>query len=453
VTTRLDATLRSLLRDAPGATAHVEVGPDMLPRAAQWLAARHPDHGDVVVCDPNTAAAAGERFVAACGNIGRPAQLRVIAPGAGEPELVCDDHVIDELASWLAEHPQLNAVAVGAGTINDIVKMATTKLGRPFQSIATAASMNGYTSAIAAVLSRGVKRTLPTRSAEAVFADVGVLCRAPARLNLAGFGDLLSKPYSHADWRLSHLVRGVAYAEGPARLLDEAYEAMLEHAPSIGRAEPAGIDLLMRTILLSGFTMALAGTSAPASGGEHLVSHYWDMEQHCGDLPLLGLHGTQVGIATRISAHLFDRLVALPVEAIDPEAAAARRPDAGWIDGLAGAHPRLTPAVVAEVQAQIRTKQRHGDALRDEIGAVRNTWPEIQRSMREVLVPAQRIEAGLRAAGAADRPTDLGVDRAHAVATLRVCRHIRDRYVALDLADDLGFLDGWAAEIVDLVEA
>src|SRR5690606_37709578 len=115
------------------------------------------------------------------------------------------------------------------------------------------------------------------------------------------------------------LVRGVEYEERPARLLDDAYDALLDRAADIGAATPEGIGLLMRTILLSGFTMAIAGTSAPASGGEHLVSHYWDMEQHCRGLALFGLHGTQVGVATRLSAILFERLAALPQSAIDPE--------------------------------------------------------------------------------------------------------------------------------------
>ena len=37
----------------------------------------------------------------------------------------------------------------------------------------------------------------------------------------------------------------------------------------------------------------------------HLVSHYWDMEQLHHGRPLFGLHGTQVGVATRASALLF----------------------------------------------------------------------------------------------------------------------------------------------------
>jgi glycerol-1-phosphate dehydrogenase [NAD(P)+] len=417
------------------------------------LQQHHGGDADVLVCDPNTAAAAGEVLRASLVAAGREATLRVLDPQPGEDELVCDDAVIDRLQAELSTTPDVKAIAVGAGTINDIVKMATARLGRPYVAVATAASMNGYTSAIAAVLSKGVKRTLPAQQAEAVFADVDVVVAAPARLNRAGFGDLLSKPYSHADWRLSHLVRGVPYEERPARLLDAAYEALLEAAQAIGASEPGGIATLTRTILLSGFTMAIAGTSAPASGGEHLVSHYWDMEQHCHEQPLLGLHGTQVGIATLLSAMLFERLVALGPEAIDPDKAARARPDDGWLEQLDALHPRLTRAVVQEVREQIAAKQRHGEALREELADVRNRWQQIRDDLQAALIPSRRIAEALARAQAPDRPSAIGVGREHAIQTLRVCRHIRSRYVGLDLIDDIGRLHAWAAEAVDAVEA
>ncbi len=452
----IDQSLRQLtdeLAGRPGTTHHVAVGRDLASATAQWIVDVHPERHHVVVCDAHTADAAGRAIHAAFVHAGADATLRVLDPPAGEDHVVCDDAAIEALQTELAPQTDSNAVAVGAGTINDIVKMATFRLKRPYQSSATAASMNGYTSAIAAVLSRGVKRTLPTWQAEAVFADVDVIAAAPSYLNQAGFGDLLSKPYSHADWLLSHLVRGVEYEERPARLLDTAYDALVDAAAEVNAATAEGIGLLTRTILLSGFTMAIAGTSAPASGGEHLVSHYWDMEQHCREQPLFGLHGTQVGIATRLSAMLFERLAAVTQNDIDPDAAATRRPDDAWLADLTLLHPRLTAPVVEEVREQIVAKQRYGARMREEIADVRDRWPEISARMREVLLPASRMTEALQASGAADRPSAIGVGRDHAVATLRVCRQIRNRYVALDLLDDLGLLHDAAAEVVDAAEA
>lgn len=453
------ATLDRLMADAASSavgdrTRHIALGQGALEEAVPaWLAQERPGRIDIVVCDDHTWEAAGKRVFAALEAAGRSVRKAILDPRVGDDHLVCEDGVIAAVRTFLATSDELNPIAVGAGTINDIVKMASDQLERPYQVVPTAASMNGYTSTIAAVLSRGVKRTLPCHQPEAIFADIGVLCAAPHHLTAAGFGDLLSKPYSTSDWLLSHFVRGVPFEEGPAALLDGPFQALLEHAPQVGRAEAGGVSILMETLLISGFSMALAGSSAPASGGEHLVSHYWDMEQHCQEGPLVALHGTQVGVATRLSAHLFERLIALEADAIAPDACAARRPDDAWLADLETMHPQLTANVVDEVRDQLRIKQRHGDALRSELADLKARWPEVRQALAASLMPAARIEQALVEAGCADRASSIGVERERAVHTLRVCRHIRSRYVALDLLDDLGLLHDWAADVIDAVEA
>ncbi len=442
----LDRTLDRILAGAgadPARTRHVMVERGALAAVGPWLRARGEAGPVWLVCDPNTRAAAADALAAHLTDAGFVHRLHVLEPQHAGEDLVCDAAAVDALQAAVAAHDAAapapaQVVAVGAGTVGDIAKMATHRLRRPLVTVATAASMNGYTSSIAAVLVDGVKRTLPAQQAQAVFADVDVLCRAPASMNLAGFGDLLSKPFSHADWLLAHLVRQVPYDEAPARLLDGAYEALLAAAGAIGRAEPGGVALLMRTILVSGFTMALAGTSAPASGGEHLVSHYWDMEQHCQGRPLRALHGTQVGIATRLSARLYEHLLAAPVDTLD--VAAVVRHALPAARDLMAAHPLLTAAVVGEVREQWAAKQRLGAELRRELDDVRARWPEIRARLSAALVPAARIERALAQAGCPARPEDIGVDAEHAARTLRVCRQIRSRYVALDLLDDLGLL-------------
>lgn len=434
---------------APGKTHHIQVGAGVLGSIAGWLQTTHPGLPDLVICDAHTKVAAADEVLTVLRQAGRTAELLVLDPQPGEDHVLCEDGIIERLCERLRAGPPVNAIAVGAGTINDIVKMATAQLGRPYQCVATAASMNGYTSAIAAVLSRGVKRTLPAQQAQAVFADTEILCRAPGYLNLAGFGDLLSKPYSNADWKLSAMIRGVPYHDRPARLLDKAFDALLGAASSIGEGHCQGIETLAGTIVLSGFTMSIAGTSAPASGGEHLVSHYWDMEQHCNDAKLFGLHGTQVGIATRMSAILFERLLEVDADAIEP----TREADDSWLDNLRELHPRLTAPVVAEVRDQILAKQKRGEELRTELADIKDRWGDIRSTLREVLMPSQRISDALAAAGAPARPSEIGIDADHATRTLQVCRHIRSRYVGLDLIDDLGLLCDWAPQVVAMVEA
>lgn len=433
-----------------GVTREVKLGPGAVTEVGPWLAATWPGDDAIVISDEHTLHAAGEAVEASLTAAGVAARRLVLEPRAGDDHLVAEDGVVRALETLVAASPRAHVVAVGAGTVNDIGKYASFKAKREYVAVPTAASMNGYTSTIAALLVGGVKRTLPCDQPVAIFADTTVLAAAPKHLNRAGFGDLLSKPVSQADWILSSIVRGVPYSTRPNDILEELFRELLVQAPAIGRADLHGLQVLMEAILVSGFSMAVAGSSAPASGGEHLVSHYWDMEQLCAGKPLLGLHGTQVGVATRLSALLFERLLSIDPESIDAARLATLKPDASWLDERMARHATLTPDVVAEVRAQLAKKQRLGPDLAVELALVKAQWPEIKERLGAVMLPVATIDKALSDAGCAERASDIGCDRARLVHTLEVCRDIRDRYVGLDLMDDLGLLggpDGWAQAV------
>jgi len=168
------------------------------------------------------------------------------------------------------------------------------------------------------------------------------------------------------------------------------------------------------------------------------------MVQHANGRPPYALHGTQVGIATLMSAMLYERLLAL--DAFPPPPPGAR------IASVEASHPDLPLDVVAEVRKQYDAKRKDGEARAEELARVSGGWQGMREGLRETVVPPARIAEALSAAGAADRPSAIGVDRDFAIHTVRVCRQIRSRYVALDLLDDLGLLHGWAAEVVDALE-
>lgn len=447
--------LNRLLEDnraaaAPHTTRFIALGAGAIGALPAFFEETFSGWDALLLCDDHTLEAAGHAVEAALFAAKIPVRRLVLIPRDGDDHLVAEDGVITSVQTLMASSRTI-AVAVGAGTVNDIAKFASFKLGRDYIAVPTAASMNGYTSTIAAVLVGGVKRTLPCGQPIGIFADLDVLTRAPAHLNLAGFGDLLSKPVSQGDWLLSHIVRDVPYATRPNEILEDLFAELLVQAPAIGRADQHGLHVLMEAILVSGFSMAVAGSSAPASGGEHLVSHYWDMEQLDRQLPLLGLHGTQVGVATRLSAMLFERLLALDPTTIEPAALArAKAPFAR--DAFAARHGTLSAGVVDEIAAQLARKQRHGAALEEELALVKARWPVILDRIGKAILPVSAIERALRDAGCVDRPSQLGCDRERAIHALTVCRDMRDRYVALDLMDDLGLLAGWAADAVDRAE-
>ena len=220
---RFEALLQDAAQDTSfGRTRWIDIGSQILPRLVDFLIREFNGKVHLLLCDPNTASIARE-----CSNLleaaNQTTRLVILEPPHEHEDVVCDEETIASLVTFLNASEQFHPIAIGAGTINDIAKMASFRTQRPYVVVPTAASMNGYTSTIAAVLADGVKRTLPCHQPIAIFADIDVVRNAPDRLNRAGFGDLLSKPFSNVDWLLSHLIRDVPYSSEAAEFLDEPF--------------------------------------------------------------------------------------------------------------------------------------------------------------------------------------------------------------------------------------
>ncbi|MDE3061187.1 MAG: iron-containing alcohol dehydrogenase, partial [Pseudomonadota bacterium] len=156
-------------------------------------------------------------------------------------------------------------IAVGSGTVSDLCKYASFQDGKPYIVFPTAATMNGYLSANASITIDGYKKTLPAQMPRAVFCDLSVIAAAPVCLNKSGLGDALARPTAQADWLLSHLLLNTPYTDVPFSLLKPLEAALFENARGIARGDAPSIELLLQTLLLSGFGMTIAGGSYPAS--------------------------------------------------------------------------------------------------------------------------------------------------------------------------------------------
>ncbi|GIQ62975.1 hypothetical protein PACILC2_15430 [Paenibacillus cisolokensis] len=76
---------------------------------------------------------------------------------------------------------------------------------------------------------------------------------------------------------------------------------------SIGKRERDGIRILMNGLIESGLAMLIFGQSYPASGSEHHLSHYWEMEYiRLGKKQLL--HGAKVGVACAEISALYRKI-------------------------------------------------------------------------------------------------------------------------------------------------
>jgi glycerol-1-phosphate dehydrogenase [NAD(P)+] len=297
--------------------------------------------------------------------------------------------------------------------------------------------MNGYASGIAALISGGLKITAPARPPRAIVLDTDVLARAPLALTRAGIGDLLSKPVSDSDWWLSDRLEGTGYGELPGRIVDAAVAEASARAAGLATGDAAAQAALGRALVLSGVAMVVAGSSAPASGGEHLLSHLWDMEALAAGRETR-LHGAQVGVATCISAALYQRLLRL-----DRPSFTEPPPWAEEEARLRAEHGALAPSVLGPA------KRKHGRAA-ERIAWLRDHWPELRDALaaRRLPTPAE-VRAPLAACGAPHTLAMLGEDRANAARVFRLARDIRDRVTVLDVAWELGVLPGAVDAVLD----
>ena len=398
----------------------------------------------LIVCDDHTWAAAGERTVAALGAAGQPWQRWDPPVPAGANEPVCDEESVAACRGAITTAGAAAALAIGSGTLNDIAKFGAYKAGVYAGCVATAPSMNGYTSGIAAVLSDGVKTTQPCTPTRVVVADVEVMAEAPAELIQSGIGDLASKPVSNADWIVANRLTGSTHSNEAAKVIDASWRLLEGVAPGLAARDRDAVERLSASLILSGFAMTVAGNSAPASGGEHLISHYLDMiavangEKH-------DLHGRQVGVGTITAAFFYEKLRRIDPGTIDPDRlAAALRPWSEHEGLLRDRFGLLASAVLGHAEKGYPSPE----TLRERMGRLKEQWRGIMADLEGTLRSPDAIEAELAAAGAPTRFKDLGVDRQRAYRAVAESRDIRARYTILDLVWELGYLDSWAEEAV-----
>ena len=222
-----------------------------------------------VVCDGNTRAVLGQRVERALA--GHYALNVIELPGIPH----ADAGTVERIRKASPDSDAL--LAVGSGTINDLCKYASALAGIPYAVFATAPSMNGYTSVNAAITVEGHKKSLQAHGAAGVFMDLEVLCAAPRRMVLSGLGDSVCRPTAQADWLLSHMLLDTAYRETPFVLLAEDEAALLAEPEALVGGDLEVMQRLARTLTLSGFGMTICGSSAPASQGEHMISHLIEM--------------------------------------------------------------------------------------------------------------------------------------------------------------------------------
>ncbi len=208
---------------------------------------------------------------------------------------------------------QFFLMAVGGGKIIDYVKVIASLSKSEYIAVPTNASHDGFSSPyvnfiLREQISKYKERSKSARyspiSPLAVIGDTNLISQAPKESLSSGVGDSLSKWVAVRDWKLAHRLKGSKFDTYAATFSEMTANMVEERVMSLKRLffSEIGVRVLMKALGSSGVAMCIAGSSRPASGSEHLVSHALDKLSHEYEYKIS--HGHQTGLASILMMYL-----------------------------------------------------------------------------------------------------------------------------------------------------
>lgn len=191
-------------------------------------------------------------------------------------------------------------IGIGGGKVIDAAKYCGFLRNLAFISIPTSASSDGFSSASASLLVEGRRKSVPACLAYGIVVDTQIIKSAPKKFIYSGIGDMVSKITALYDWKFEE-EHGYGKVNDFATMIAKKAVNSFVRTPFESIEEDLFIKELLDSLAMSGIANEIAGSSAPTSGSEHLISHALDkmLEQP-------QLHGIQVGIATYLMSVVQD---------------------------------------------------------------------------------------------------------------------------------------------------
>ena len=258
----------------------------------------------LVVFDNNTYKVAGKKAVELLKDNGF--HVKELLFDCGDDILIPDEKTLGRIVQEQDLDVKL-MVEVGSGVINDSVKFVTSRSGLPYIIVATAPSMDGYVADGAPIISQGYKYSPQAHLTYGLIGDTDILQTAPQDLIQAGFGDVVGKITALADWDLAVKANNDYRCDTCVTLVQRALDKCFAKATGLKKRDAESLGALLEALTMTGVAMALVNISRPASGAEHMLSHFWEMDYIARGLNP-NHHGIQVGVATPVIARFFEEL-------------------------------------------------------------------------------------------------------------------------------------------------
>ena len=312
-------------------------------------------------------------------------------------------------------HPDIKMlIAVGSGTIHDCTRYCANKLGIPFIACPTAASVDGFCSAVSAMTWNGYKKTMPGIAPILVLADTNVIKQAPIELALSGVGDALGKFTSLADWKISHVLTGEYFCPVIEDMTRQAVIAVKNCCEQIRvGGDPKAFEHLIYGLLLSGLAMQMCGNSRPASAAEHHISHLIEVEPASLNIHNCALHGEKVGVGTVIVSSVYHKLA--DISDIAP-----------YVKNYSPLDPEEIKSVFGNLSDSVMSENQNDCLKAVSPEAIINNWDQIQEIINEIPTPKEFLDLYTKI-GAKKALADIKIDDELLPEILRYSPCIRNR--------------------------
>ena len=322
-------------------------------------------------------------------------------------------------------------ISVGTGSLNDICRVTAYQTGKKFCIFATAPSMDGFASDTAPIIKNNFKESWQAEQPLVIIGDTKVLAAAPAELKASGFGDMVAKYVGLAEWKIAGLLIGEYYCENIAAITQQAVDKISALADKICENDEEAAGAVMESLVLTGLAMKLAGCSRPASGAEHVVSHYLECYKvNRGIWP--EFHGKKVGVITVLLNRAY-RNLAERVTEVDPVS-----DPTDW----ELVYSKYDECMLNDV------KRVNTPTITDKVDPekLKALWPEIRKIIFETLPTDEKLMSLMKAAGAATTPAEVHVGDELLADALRFHPYMRYRLLITRLMPMLGL------DIMDFME-
>ena len=396
----------------------------------------------VIVADENTFAAAGKFLAAALKPSGLTAVEPLVFPG--RPKLSADYDRVATVRDFLKSNGA-TAIAVGSGTINDIVKLASSENDRRYMAVATAASVDGYAAFGASVFKDGFKQTINCPAPLVIIADSNVLKKAPSKMTAAGYADLAGKFTAGSDWIIADAAGVEPIQPEIWNMVQTELGEWTKHPTRLAGGDSASFAGLFEGLTLSGLAMQAYQNTRPASGTEHLFSHLWEMQHILADGAPVS-HGFKVSIGCIAATAMMETVLAKNLDRDEIEKAVGNWPDLKKREQFVRAAFAGTP-MENGVAAACRSKHAPPDIVRSRLEKVASHWIELRSKVAGQLPPYPEMAKKLADAGCPVLPEQIGLTRRKVCDAYSLAQMIRPRYTILDLAFELG----WLSDCIDAI--